>query len=167
MQVNVCLCVCLCAYIVCLSAPRSFTCHLAKGDLLQLSSAQLVLIVRECVRVFCGSSQVPAVSCCSCCCCHCSCCCCYSWRCLLLVERTISPSVCTAAAAVAAGGAVEERARYLLSKQPQATQRWPYYQFTDTHTHTHTQVTRHTANNNRWIGHRQVLCGISKSLCGL
>lgn len=163
MSVCACVCVCVLTLSVCqLRDPSLVTWQ--KG--ISSSSVQLVLIVRECVRVFCGSSQVPAVSCCSCCCCHCSCSCCYSWRCLLLVERTISPSVCTAAA-VAAGGAVEERARYLLSKQPQATQRWPYYQFTDTHTLTHTQIRRHTANNNRWIGHRQVLCGISKSLCCL
>lgn len=120
LSVRVFVCVCVLTLSVCqLRDPSLVTWQ--KG--ISSSSVQLVLIVRECVRVFCGSSQVPAVSCCSCCCCHCTCSCCYSWRCLLLVERTISPSVCTAAAAVAAGGAVEERARYLLSKQPQATQR--------------------------------------------
>lgn len=123
LSVRVFVCVCVLTLSVCqLRDPSLVTWQ--KG--ISSSSAQLVLIVRECVRVFCGSLQVPAVSCCCrcCCCCHCSCCCCYSWRCLLLVERTISPSVCTAAAV----GAVEERvggdeARYLLSKQPQATQR--------------------------------------------
>lgn len=123
LSVRVFVCVCVLTLSVCqLRDPSLVTWQ--KG--ISSSSAQLVLIVRECVRVFCGSSQVPAVSCCSCCCCHCTCSCCYSWRCLLLVERTISPSVCTAAAAVAAGGdAVGKRveASYLLSKQPQATQR--------------------------------------------
>lgn len=130
MHVCVCVCVCEnmpnCSYVnnagkclsvrvfMCVCAITLSVCQLRDPSLvtwqkgISSSSAQLVLIVRECVRVFCGSSQVPAVSCCSCCCCHCSCSCCYSWRCLLLVERTISLSVCTAAA-VAAGGAVGER----------------------------------------------------------
>lgn len=54
-NVGKCLCVCVCVYSHCLSVSSEIL-HLSPGKGISSSSAQLVLIVREC-----GSSQVPAV----------------------------------------------------------------------------------------------------------